>query len=50
MKNELKIIAVVTALLGTAACNTIEGVGRDVEEAGEETSETAREVKEDLSD
>jgi len=50
MKNELKIIAVAAALLTTAACNTVEGVGEDIEETGETTSETARDVREDLSD
>jgi len=50
MKDEIRIFAVAVALLGTAACNTIEGAGKDIEEAGEETSETAREVQEHLSD
>lgn len=33
------------ASLAVAACNTVEGAGRDVEAAGEAVSDTAREVK-----
>ena len=33
------------ASLAVAACNTVEGAGKDVEAAGEAVSDTAREVK-----
>ena len=33
-----------------AACNTIAGVGEDVEAAGKVVKETAEDVKDDLSD
>jgi predicted small secreted protein len=39
------ILAVVAAALLVSACNTIEGVGRDVSAAGRAVSDTAREVK-----
>lgn len=49
--NTLMKSATFTALLfGLAACNTIEGAGKDVEVVGEETQEAARDVKEDLTD
>lgn len=34
-------IALLIALLGLNACNTMEGVGRDMEEAGEQIEEEA---------
>jgi predicted small secreted protein len=33
------------AALAVAACNTVEGAGRDVSAAGEAVSETAQDVK-----
>ena len=33
------------ASLAVAACNTVEGAGKDVEAAGEAVADTAREVK-----
>ncbi len=45
MKSLLKKIAVVLALLGAVsfltACNTVEGVGKDVEATGEAISDAA---------
>lgn len=38
------------ALFGLAACNTVEGAGRDVSAGGEALSEAARDVKGALSD
>ena len=38
--------AIFTAVMGLlAACNTIEGAGRDLSSAGKAVSETARDVK-----
>ena len=34
----------VVACLTLAACNTVEGVGRDISEGGEAISDTARDV------
>lgn len=39
----------VACLPWLGACNTAEGVGEDVQAAGEAMSETAAEVKEDIS-
>ena len=39
------ILAVTAAALLVSACNTIEGVGRDVASAGRAVSDTARDVK-----
>lgn len=51
--NSYLLIALVIIVLGVgialSACNTIEGMGRDVESAGEATSETARDAKRELS-
>ncbi|WP_081816705.1 entericidin A/B family lipoprotein [Fodinicurvata fenggangensis] len=51
--NSYLLIVMVLIVLGVgvalSACNTIEGMGRDVELAGEATSETARDAKRELS-
>lgn len=44
------ILAIFIALPLLAACNTIAGVGKDVEAAGKVVKETAEDVQEDLSD
>lgn len=49
--NTLMKSASLTALfLGLAACNTIEGAGKDVEVVGQETQEAAKDVEEELTD
>ena len=43
-----KMLAILTLLVmfGTiAGCNTIEGMGKDIERGGEATQDTARDVK-----
>ncbi len=46
---KLILAAVTLALLpGLAACNTIEGIGKDVKAGGEVVEETARDVKEEI--
>lgn len=35
---------------GLAACNTVEGVGKDVEGAGEATQDAAKEVEEEIEE
>tara|TARA_X000000950_G_scaffold217345_1_gene261530 strand:- start:132 stop:344 length:213 start_codon:yes stop_codon:yes gene_type:complete len=47
---KLMAAALALSLLPLAtACNTVEGVGRDVQAGGEVVSETARDVKEKMS-
>ncbi len=43
-----KPIAVLIAFLGLAACETVEGAGKDVSNAGDALSQTARDVQRDL--
>lgn len=42
---KLIILAVMAAGLTVAACNTIEGAGRDVSSAGAAVTDTARDAK-----
>ena len=42
---KLIILMVVTAGLATAACNTVEGAGKDVSSAGKAVSDTAKDAK-----
>lgn len=42
---KLLILAAIAASLSVAACNTVEGAGKDVSSAGDAVSSTAREVK-----
>ncbi len=44
------LIAALFALPVLAACNTIEGIGEDVEATGKVVKETASDVKEDITD
>jgi predicted small secreted protein len=42
---KLIILAAIAASLSVAACNTVEGAGRDVSSAGRAVTDTAQEVK-----
>ena len=42
---KLIIMMVVTAGLAVAACNTVEGAGKDVSAAGAAVTDTARDAK-----
>lgn len=42
---KLIILMVVTAGLAVAACNTIEGAGKDVSSAGKAVTDTAKDAK-----
>ena len=42
---KLVILATLAASLSVAACNTVEGAGKDVSSAGKAVTETARDVK-----
>ena len=41
MKNWLKLMGFGVAALALAACNTVEGVGQDIETAGDKIEKTA---------
>lgn len=46
MKRQLLILATAFfTLLGVAACNTMEGVGKDIESGGEAMKDSARDNK-----
>jgi len=42
---KLVILAAIAASLSVAACNTVEGAGKDVSSAGRAVSDTAKDVK-----
>lgn len=42
---KLVILAALAASLSVAACNTVEGAGKDVSSAGKAVSDTAKDVK-----
>ena len=42
---KIVVLAAAAAALLVSACNTIEGVGKDVSAAGRAVTDTAREVK-----
>lgn len=53
MRNTMKIASVgALGVLATllAACNTVDGVGKDVEAGGEVIQDASNEVKEDIND
>ena len=46
MKNRLMItLAALLAVLGLSACNTIEGMGKDISKAGDAIEKTAKKSK-----
>ena len=48
MENFRYLGAVLILAFGLSACNTVEGIGEDVEAGGEAISETAEDTKEKL--
>jgi predicted small secreted protein len=45
MKNGMKLVALavgVAALVALSACNTVEGVGKDIERGGEKLQDAAK--------
>lgn len=46
----ITVIAAFAAALALVACNTIEGVGKDIKNAGEGLSHTAATTKEKIND
>lgn len=49
MKTQITVPALLLAAFVLAACNTVEGVGRDVQAGGEAVEDVASETREDLS-
>ena len=45
MKKLFTVLATIAAVLGLQACNTIEGIGKDVKKAGEVVEEAATKKK-----
>ena len=45
MSTPLRLAAVFLAVLAFSACNTVAGVGKDVERGGEKLQDTARDVQ-----
>ncbi len=44
MRNIVMLIIVAAAALSTAACNTVEGAGKDVSSAGHAVTDTAQDA------
>ena len=47
-KNGLSVLLIagfVTGILGSFSCNTVQGLGRDIERGGERTQDAAESVK-----
>ena len=42
--------ALALAVIGLGACNTVEGLGQDVEEGGEELRQAADDVEQEIED
>jgi predicted small secreted protein len=45
MKTSFKLAAILFSVIAVSACNTVEGVGKDVERGGEKLQDTARDVQ-----
>ena len=45
MTKTLTLIAALFAVLALSACNTIEGMGKDISKAGDKIEETAKKSK-----
>lgn len=50
MKKIVTAFFALASVSALSACNTIEGIGKDVGAAGDAVAETAKDVKEDISD
>ena len=48
MKNQLLRTVLVASMLALMGCNTVEGVGQDIEAGGEKMQTKAKEVKKNL--
>jgi entericidin B len=45
METPFKVAAILFSVIAFSACNTVEGVGKDVERGGEKLQDTARDVQ-----
>jgi entericidin B len=45
MKRTLVLLAVLLGILAAAGCNTMEGLGRDIETAGDKLENAAKKAK-----
>lgn len=50
MKKLMIALFALAAVPALAGCNTIEGIGKDVGAAGDAVAETAKDVKEEISE
>lgn len=50
MKKLIVALIAMASAPGLVACNTVEGIGKDVGAAGDVVAETAKDVKEDITD
>ena len=50
MKKFIAYTSFALATLALTACNTVEGAGKDVEAGGEVIQDTAKDVKDDITD
>jgi predicted small secreted protein len=48
IKKFFAVVSLAAVLCSVTACNTVNGMGKDLERAGEATSETARDVSRKL--
>lgn len=46
----LALMAALGLAAGVTGCNTVEGVGKDIEGAGEATQDASKEVKEEIEE
>ena len=45
MSTPLRLAAILVVVLSASACNTVAGLGKDVERGGEKLQDTARDVQ-----
>lgn len=48
MKRKIALVLTLAACALVSACNTVQGIGKDVERGGEKVQETAKEVQKKL--
>lgn len=50
MKKSLSVPALALTAMLLAACNTVEGIGRDVQAGGEAVEDVARDTREEITE
>lgn len=48
MKKKIAVVLVLLMSIGLTACNTMEGLGRDIERGGEKLQGSSRDAKESM--